>query len=378
VTRTLVITNDFPPRVGGIESFVLALVRRMDPSTVVVHTARQPGDAAFDAGLDFPVVRDPSRIMLPTPAITSRSVAIARDMGCSTVWFGAAAPLALMAPALKSRAGVRRTVATTHGHEVWWAKAPGTRRLLRRIGETNDVLTYLGEYTRTQIARALTPAAAARMVQLTPGVDTEAFHPSVDGRQVRALYGLEDRPVIVCVSRFVERKGQDMLIRALPLVQRAVPEAALLLVGDGPMREKLVRLASELGVARHVVFVGAKPWAELPPYFAAGDVFCMPTRTRKAGFEVEGLGIVYLEASASGLPVVAGDSGGAPDAVLDGVTGYVVPAGRPDEVAAALTKVLTDRDLAGALGAAGRDWAERSWTWDGRVRTLLEQLTALT
>jgi phosphatidylinositol alpha-1,6-mannosyltransferase len=168
-----------------------------------------------------------------------------------------------------------------------------------------------------------------------------------------------------------------MLIRALPLVHREVPEAALLLVGDGPMREKLVRLASELGVARHVVFVGAKPWAELPPYFAAGDVFCMPTRTRKAGFEVEGLGIVYLEASASGLPVVAGDSGGAPDAVLDGVTGYVVPAGRPDEVAAALTKVLADRDLAAALGAAGRDWAERSWTWDARLSTLLDQLAAL-
>ena len=343
MTRTLVITNDFPPRVGGIESFVLALVRRMDPSTVVVHTARQPGDAAFDAGLEFPVIRDPSRIMLPTPSITARSVEIARDMGCTSVWFGAAAPLGLMAATLKSKAGVRRTVATTHGHEVWWAKAPGTRRLLRRIGETNDVLTYLGDYTRGQIARALTPSAAARMVQLTPGVDTEAFHPSVDGQPVRDLYGLGGRPVVVCISRFVERKGQDMLIRALPLVQREVPDAALLLVGDGPMRDTLVRLASELGVSHDVVFVGAKPWAELPPYFAAGDVFCMPTRTRKAGFEVEGLGIVYLEASATGLPVVAGDSGGAPDAVLDGVTGLVVDGGSEIAVAAAVTELLTDR-----------------------------------
>ena len=296
-------------------------------------------------------------------------------MGCTSVWFGAAAPLGLMAPALKSKAGVRRTVATTHGHEVWWAKAPGTRRLLRRIGETQRRADLPGGVHRGRRSRApCTPSAAARMVQLTPGVDTDAFHPSVDGRPVRDLYGLGDRPVVVCVSRFVERKGQDMLIRALPLVQREVPDAALLLVGDGPMRDTLVRLASELGVSRDVVFVGAKPWAELPPYFAAGDVFCMPTRTRKAGFEVEGLGIVYLEASATGLPVVAGDSGGAPDAVLDGVTGYVVPAGRPDDVAAALTKVLCDRDLGRALGAAGRDWAERSWTWDGRLRTLLDQL----
>ena len=361
--RTLVVTNDFPPRVGGIESFVLALVHRMGPAEVVVHTARQPGDAAFDAGLDFPVVRDPSRIMLPTPAITARSVAIAKDMGCDAVWFGAAAPLGLMASALKRRAGVRRTVATTHGHEVWWAKAPGTRQLLHRMGETNDVLTYLGEYTRSQVARALSPAAAARMVQLTPGVDTEAFAPSVDGRPVRDMYRLGDRPVVVCVSRLVERKGQDTLVRALPLIQESVPGAALLLVGDGPMRDPLVRLAAELGVSADVVFAGAKPWVELPPYFAAGDVFCMPTRTRKAGFEVEGLGIVYLEASASGLPVVAGDSGGAPDAVRDGETGLVVDGTSVPDVAQAVARLLTDRELATELARCGRDWAVQRWTW---------------
>ncbi len=372
--RTLVVTNDFPPRVGGIESFVLAMVQRMDPASVVVHTARQEGDAAFDADLAFPVIRDPSRIMLPTPSITKRSVAIAREMGCDSVWFGAAAPLGLMAAALKSRAGVGRTVATTHGHEVWWAKTPGTRRLLHRIGETNDVLTYLGEYTRAQIARALSPTAVARMVQLTPGVDVDAFNPSVDGRPVRELYGLGERPVVVCVSRFVERKGQDMLIRALPLVQRSVPGAAVLLVGDGPMRERLVRIASELGVAKDVVFAGAKPWAELPPFFAAGDVFCMPTRTRKAGFEVEGLGIVYLEASATGLPVVAGDSGGAPDAVLDGETGAVVDGTRPEPVAEAVSQLLLDREMARMQGAAGRAWVESSWQWDQLVGRLRDHL----
>jgi phosphatidylinositol alpha-1,6-mannosyltransferase len=372
--RTLVITNDFPPRVGGIESFVLAMVLRMAPETVVVHTARQAGDAAFDATLTFPVIRDASRIMLPTPSITKRSVAIAQDMGCDSVWFGAAAPLGLMAAALKSRAGVRRTVATTHGHEVWWAKTPGTRRLLYRIGETNDVLTYLGEYTRSQIARALSPAATARMAQLTPGVDADAFNPSVDGRPVRALYGLGERPVVVCVSRFVERKGQDILIRALPFVQSSVPDAALLLVGDGPMRERLVRIASELGVAKDVVFAGAKPWAELPPFFAAGDVFCMPTRTRRGGLEVEGLGIVYLEASATGLPVVAGDSGGAPDAVLNGETGAVVDGTHAEAVAEAVSRLLLDPERARVWGAAGRAWVESTWQWDQlgqRLRSLL-------
>ena len=372
--RTLVVTNDFPPRTGGIESFVLAMTTRLPPDQVVVHTARQPGDAAFDATLPFPVIRDPARLMVPTPQITRRSADIARDLQCESVWFGAATPLALMAHHLRTRAGVRRTVATTHGHEVWWARTPGPRALLRRIGETNDVLTYLGPFTRERIGRALSPAARARMVQLTPGVDDQAFHPGVDGTPVRAAYGLGDRPVVVCVSRLVERKGQDMLIRSLPAVRRRVPGATLLIVGDGPQRGALQRLVNDLGVRDGVVFTGAKPWAELPPFFAAGDVFAMPTRTRKAGFEVEGLGIVYLEASATGLPVVAGDSGGAPDAVQEGTTGYVVDGRSATAIADRLTTLLLDPSLAAHLGKQGRAWVEEQWRWDdlaARLRDLL-------
>jgi phosphatidylinositol alpha-1,6-mannosyltransferase len=368
--RTLIVTNDFPPRTGGIESFVLAMATRLPPDQVVVHTARQPGDAAFDATLPFPVIRDPSRLMVPTPHIARRSAGIARDLGCASVWFGAAAPLGLMAAHLRSSAGVRRTVATTHGHEVWWARTPGPRAALRRIGDTNDVLTYLGTFTRDRIGRALSPAARDRMVQLTPGVDDATFHPGVDGTPVRTEHGLGDRPVVVCVSRLVQRKGQDMLIRSLPAVRQAVPDAALLVVGDGPHRGALERLTRELGLRDAVVFTGAKPWAELPPYFAAGDVFAMPTRTRKAGFEVEGLGIVYLEASATGLPVVAGDSGGAPDAVQDGTTGYVVDGRSTDAIAGRVSALLLDKDLADRMGAAGRRWVEQEWRWDDLARRL--------
>jgi phosphatidyl-myo-inositol dimannoside synthase len=360
--RTLVVTNDFPPRVGGIESFVLAMVQRMNSDAVVVHTARQPGDTAFDATLAFPVIRDPSRIMLPTPAITKRSVAIAKDMGCDSVWFGAAAPLGLMAATLKKEAGVRRTVATTHGHEIWWARAPVTRRLLHRIGETNDVLTYVADYTRERIAVALSPDAGARMIRLTPGVDTDRFNPSVDGRPVREMYGLGDRPVIVCVSRFVKRKGQDMLIRALPLVQRDVPDAALLLVGDGTMRKKLVRLAEELGVSKDVIFVGPKPWEETPPFYAAGDIFCMPCRTRKLGLEVEAFGIVFLEAAAVGLPVVGGRSGGAVDAIEATSDGRVIngrtPLGVSDGVRLGLSMSRGGTVPLARLAKIGPD---RSW-----------------
>ena len=267
-------------------------------------------------------------------------------------------------------AGVRRTVATTHGHEVWWAATPGTRSALRRIGDTNDVVTYLGAYTRERIARALSPAAVARMVRLTPGVDDAAFRPGAGDGAVRRAFGLGDRPVVVCVSRLVARKGQDTLVRALPLIRSEIQDAALLIVGGGPRLPALRRAVANLGLGHSVVFTGAKPWSQLPPYYAAGDVFAMPTRTRRGGLEVEGLGIVYLEASATGLPVVAGDSGGAPDAVLAGQTGYVVDGRCVPDVAARIVELLTNRPLAAGMGRRGRLWVEQHWRWEDLARRL--------
>jgi phosphatidylinositol alpha-1,6-mannosyltransferase len=360
--RTLVVTNDFPPRTGGIESFVRAMAQRL-PGEVVVHTARQRGDRAYDRDLPFEVVRDPSRLMVPTPSISRRSVQLARSRDCDRVWFGAAAPLGLMADRLRG-SGVGRTVATTHGHEIWWSSVPGARRALRTIGERNDVLTYLGEYCRSRIARPLTPAARARMVQLTPGVDDTVFRPGAGGDDVRRRYGLTDRPVVVCVSRMVARKGQDVLVRALPLIHRTVPGAALLLVGDGPHRRAVEKLVAEHDLERDVVVAGRVPWQETPAYFDAGDVFAMPTRTRLRGLEPEALGICYLEAAASGLPVVAGDSGGAPDAVLDGENGFVVDGRSVEQVAERCAQLLLDRDLAARFGARGRAWVAEKWRWD--------------
>jgi phosphatidylinositol alpha-1,6-mannosyltransferase len=372
--RTLIVTNDFPPRTGGIESFVLEMARRMPPEQVVVHTARQAGDRAFDAALPFEVVRDPSRLMVPTPAITRRSAALARTRGCDRVWFGAAAPLGVMAPALRA-AGVRRTVATTHGHEVWWSSLPGSRAALRAIGERNDVLTYLGEYCRSRIARPLTPAARGRMVQLTPGVDDAVFHPGSGGDQVRRDHGLGDRPVVVCISRLVPRKGQDVLVKALPLIRQRVPDAALLVVGDGPHRRSIERLVARLGLRDDVVLTGRVPWDRTPAHFDAGDVFAMPTRTRLMGLEPEALGIVYLEAAATGLPVVAGDSGGAPDAVLHGENGYVVDGRSPEAVADRCVELLLDPALRRAFGERGRQWVSEQWRWDAlavRLQGLLQ------
>ena len=296
--------------------------------------------------------------MLPVPATSRRAVAIATEHGCDTVLFGAAAPLGLITPALR-KAGVTRAVALTHGHEAGWAALPGARTLLRRIGDEVDVVTYLGEYFRVRLARALSPEAASRMVRLAPGVDVTFFRPGAGGATVRERLGLTGRPVVACVSRMVPRKGQDTLIKAWPQVRAEVSDALLLLVGDGPYAPALKRLAQHLGVADDVLFTGAVPWADLPGYYDVADVFAMPCRTRRAGLDVEGLGIVYLEASAVGLPVVGGDSGGAPDAILEGESGYVVNdvAG----VAARITELLKDPAKARAMGEKGLAWVDREW-----------------
>jgi phosphatidyl-myo-inositol dimannoside synthase len=371
VTRTLVVTNDFPPRAGGIQSFVHELVARLDD--VVVYAPTWEGAAAYDAAQAFEVVRHPSSLMLPTPGVARRAAALLKAHHCEAVWFGAAAPLGLLAPALR-RAGATRIVATTHGHEAGWAQLPAARQTLRRIADGVDVLTYLGEYTRGRLERALSTSAQGRLARLAPGVDTSFFKPGAGGDVVRHNLDLADRRVIVCVSRLVPRKGQDVLLRALPGVLRSVPDAALLIVGDGPDRKRLEALTDREGRRAAVRFSGPVPWAELPAYYDAGQVFAMPCRTRRRGLDVEGLGIVYLEASATGLPVVAGRSGGAPDAVILGETGHLVDGRDVAAVAGSIVSLLRDPGAASAMGAAGRAWVERDWTWDASAARLAGML----
>ncbi len=358
---TLVVTNDFPPRQGGIQSYVHELVRRQPAGSVVVYASGHDGSAAFDAAQPFPVVRHPTGLLVPTGSARQRITAVLREHDARAVWFGASAPLGLLAPQLRE-AGAERIVASTHGHEAGWAMLPGARQALRRIGEHCDVVTYITQYTRRRLGDAFGPHP--RLVQLTPGVDVETFRPDVAGHAVRARFGLGDRPVVVCVSRLVRRKGQDLLIEALPQLRRSAGDVALLLVGHGPYEASLRALAGKHGVSEHVLFAGGVPYAELPEHFAAGDVFAMPCRTRRGGLDVEGLGMVFLEASASGLAVVAGDSGGAPEAVREGETGYVVGGRDRAALADRLATLLTDAGLRGRLGSAGRSWVETDWRWD--------------
>ncbi|HYK33454.1 MAG TPA: glycosyltransferase family 4 protein [Streptosporangiaceae bacterium] len=380
--KVLIVTNDFPPRSGGIQSFVHALAARLPADGVVVYAPAWPGAAEFDAKQPFPVVRHRSSLMLPVPWVARRARKILIEHDCDTVLFGAAAPLGLLAPSLR-RAGASKVVALTHGHEAGWAVLPGARSLLRKIGDYADVVTYLGEYTRIRLGRAMSRPAAAKMVRLAPGVDNTAFRPGAGGAAIRERLGIgEGAQVVLCVSRLVPRKGQDTLIRAWPRVlaesagETANPGPVLVIVGDGPYGRKLRRLARRFGVTGSVIFTGSVPWDELPAYYDAGTVFAMPCRTRRAGLDVEGLGIVYLEASATGLPVIGGDSGGAPDAILPGETGYVVAGGDVADLTGRLVGLLTDPRGAATMGDKGLAWVDQEWRWDLVSRRLAEILSA--
>ncbi len=363
--RTLFITNDFGPRAGGIETFIIGLIQRLPHASTIVYTSAQGDTRDYDAAwlteYGVRVIRDRAKILLPTPRISRSVTQLIKREGIETVAFGAAAPLAIISSALR-RAGVRRIVALTHGHEVWWSKVFPFTVAMRRIGSTTDALTYLGEFTRKAISAALTPRARDAMVKIAPGIDTDHFAP-VDATILRESLGLTGKRVIVSVGRLVHRKGQDYLIEAMSAIVREIPQAHLVLVGEGPYREHLVKLVQKYSLDDYVTFIGRIQYAELPKYICLGDVFAMPSRSRFRGLEVEGLGIVYLEASACGLPVIAGASGGAPDAVIEGVTGVVVDGEDSAAIAVAAINLLNDPERAAKMGQAGRDWIVAKWRW---------------
>lgn len=363
----LCITNDFGPRAGGIETFIIGLIERMPKNSVIVYTSSQkdsePFDRAWSENYGVEVIRDKSTILLPSFRVGRAVRRIARERQITRAFFGAAAPLALLSQGLR-RAGVTRIVALTHGHEVWWAKLWPFSLAIHRIGAGTDHLTYLGNYTKSEISRALSQSAQDAMVKIAPGIDTNHFAPQSSSAALRDELGLTHKKVIVSVGRLVHRKGQDTLIEALPEILMHIPDAHLLFIGEGPYKDYLVKRAAELQLSHAVTFIGRIQYADLPRYICVGDIFAMPSRSRLAGLEVEGLGIVYLEASACGLAVIGGKSGGAPDAVLEAETGFSVDGTSPHEVADAAITLLQDPVLASGMGSRGRQWIIDEWQWD--------------
>ncbi|MDR0504673.1 MAG: glycosyltransferase family 4 protein [Bifidobacteriaceae bacterium] len=377
--HTLVITNDFPPRTGGIEAFAYEMVKRFEPTTVTVLTSAEANASDFDAQQPFQIVRTKRRPLLPTPGTTKQAIDLARQVQASSVWFASAAPLALMANRLRQSTNIERVVATSHGHEVGWVAVPVTRSVVKSLANQVDHLTYIADYTAREIGRVLSPEARRRMVKLSPGVNPERFDSFAAARQVSdAAPSLtaNPSPLVLSVSRLVKRKGQDVLIKAWPTVVQHHPGAQLVIVGDGPARRHIERLAKDSPVKSLIQLKGKLDYAsaELNQLFTNAQVFAMPCRSRLGRIDFEGYGIVFLEAQAAGLPVIVGKSGGAPEACLPEQTGLLVDARSVTSVSNGIVQLLDDPNLAQQMGRTGREWVLNTGTWQSRFAVLSQLL----
>jgi phosphatidylinositol alpha-1,6-mannosyltransferase len=366
IPRTLLVTNDFPPRVGGIQRTLHALVRELPPDRISVLAPFWDGSEAFDAGQPYRIVRAPRRFLWPTPATRRLTDGLVGGSGAEVVLFGDAMPLAAMGPGLAGR-GIPYLVAA-HGFDYWLSLLPGAHASLAYMTSRAARVPVMCSAFIARVVRTAVPEDVPVSV-MYPGADVDAFRPDLPTDGVLERHGLVGRPVVACVSRLVARKGQDVLIRAMTEIRRRVPGAALLIVGDGPYRSALERLAAGVP-SESVAFAGQVSEEELPTYYAAGHVFAMPCRTRLGGLEVEGWGNVFIEAAACGRPVVVGDSGGARESVVDGETGVLVDGRSVEQVADAVSRLLEDPALAERMGKAGRERVERFYTWPRAVAQL--------
>ena len=358
IPRTLVVTNDFPPRVGGIQRTLESLCRELPPDRISVIAPSCDGSERFDASVPFTVVRERRRFVWPSPGVVRRLSAEVDRSGAEVVVFGDAFPLALMGSQLKARG--TPSIVLAHGFDYWLSTVPVAHALMRRMTAPASRVAGCSEFISRRVRTAVPRHVPVSV--LHPGADVERFRPDLPTADIRERHDLGDRPLVVCVSRLVPRKGQDVLIRAMRSIQRRVPEAGLLIVGSGPY-EATLRALAERAPTRSVTFVGEVSEEDLPRYYAVGDVFAMPCRTRLAGLEVEGWGNVFIEAAACGRPVVVGDSGGSREALVHGETGLLVDGAEVSGVADAVATLLEDPAYAGRLGKAGRARVEREHTW---------------
>lgn len=377
MTHRLLITLGFPPAPGGMQSYLYARCRAAEPDKITVLAPAMPGDRAFDEAQPFEVRRWPNRLahvaglgrMMQFVLPLLHALGLYRQKRFDAIECGQTLPFGLIAWLFKRTSGIPYLV-WVYGREILKPQRfPLLRNVVRCVLQEASLVISVSESTRQ--AAIQIGARPDRVHVIYPPVDTQRFHPDIDGSRAITRHGLHGKKVILTVSRLVPRKGVDTVIRALPAILEAVPNTIYVIVGDGPDRRRLEGLARKLGVADHIHFAGCVSDEALPAYYAACDVFVMVSRSIPEVGEVEGFGIVYLEAGACGKPVVAGRSGGVAEAVQDGVSGLLVD---PSDVAAvgdAVVSVLQDPALAASLGAAGRRRAQRSSDW--AILSMVEQ-----
>ena len=372
----LLVTNDFPPKIGGIQSYLWELWRRLPPGQVTVLTSPYADSARFDSEQAFRIERTREPVLLPNPVLARKVRALAREVDAQSIVLDPAVPLGLIGPHL----GVPYA-AVLHGSEVTVpGRLPITKQMLGRVLRGASLLISAGGYPEAEARR--TESRLPPIVQVPPGVDTSRYAPlaPIDKASTRARLGLPAAgPLLLSVSRLVPRKGMDVLIEASARLATRHPQLTVAIAGQGRDRARLEHLIRRTGAP--VRLLGRVPGGDLPGLYACADVFALCCRSRWAGLEQEGFGIVFLEAAAAGVPSVAGDSGGSAEAVLDGETGFVLrDPSNVDSVVAAIDRLVSDPDLARRQGLAARHRAEAEFSYDvlaARLELALDQLASV-
>ncbi|GAC1602481.1 MAG: glycosyltransferase family 4 protein [Acidimicrobiales bacterium] len=371
----LLVTNDFPPKVGGIQTYLWELWRRLPPADFAVLTTPHPAAKAWDAAQPFRIHRVSDRVLLPTPGLARRIRTVAAQVGATLVVLDPALPVGQIGPSL----GLPYAV-VLHGAEITVpGRLPVLRHQLGRVLRSASGIIAAGGYPTGEAMNAAGSAPLPEIVEVPPGVDLERFRPLEPGlaAETRGRLGLPPQgPLVVSASRLVPRKGMDTLIEAMTRLVAHRPDLTLAIAGSGRDEKRLGTLIGRQGISRRVRLMGRLPDEDLASLYGSADVFVMLCRNRWGGLEQEGFGIVFLEAAACGVPQVAGDSGGAAEAVVDGVTGMVVR--NPSDVgeaAQAIARLLDDAELRAKMGAESRRRAAQEFSWDRLSTTLREALT---
>jgi len=369
---SLLITNDFPPIVSGISTVFYQIWKRLPSDRTMILAPKAPGCDEFDKKEPFHIIR--KRIPTGESGKTKLvkmifnifyALCYAKKYNIGKLHCGQILSVGPAGLICKKLFGVKYNVYVYGSETLRFGNSRMMSWLMKKVIEEAEELVPNSEFTLHEYERWGVPRE--KMVTIVPGVDTVFFHPEGKSQYLVEKHRLQNKQIIMTVGRLDERKGHDMVIRAMTYLIKRFPDVVYMIVGKGREEQRLKNLADNLKLQDRVVFTGFVADESLPDYYNLCDVFVLPNRETESHDQLkgdyEGFGVVFLEASACGKPVIAGKSGGSCEAVVDGITGLMVDPRSDDDIAHAIERILEDKSFAGRLGMAGRNRAEKEFDW---------------